>query len=141
MDKTFEHLKYEEDIYSFWENNELFKAKVDSKKKPFSIILPPPNANGKLHMGHAMYVYEDVMIRYNKMKGMETLWLPGLDHAGIETQFVFEKELRKKGKSRFDFKRKELYRMILDFTKENMPKIKSQFKKLGFALDWSREKF
>jgi len=141
MDKTFDYKILEEKIYDSWEKNGVFKANVNSKKKPFSIILPPPNANGKLHMGHAMFVYEDLMIRYNKMNGMETLWLPGFDHAGIETQYVFEKELKKKGKSRFDFQREELFEEIMNFTKENMPKIKSQLKRLGFALDWSREKF
>ncbi|MFH1827131.1 MAG: class I tRNA ligase family protein, partial [bacterium] len=141
MDKIFNHLKYEDDIYKIWEKNKSFKANIDSKKKPFSIILPPPNANGNLHMGHGMFVYEDVMIRYHKMKGFETLWFPGLDHAGIETQYVFEKELRKKGKSRFDFNRQELFKAIKEFTKANMPNIRSQLKKLGFALDWDREKF
>ncbi len=141
MDKIFNHEKHENSIYNFWETNGFFKAEVNTNKKPFSIILPPANANGNLHMGHAMFVYEDVMIRYNKMKGNEVLWLPGLDHAGIETQYVFEKELKKKGKSRFDFNREDLYRAILDFTNENKTKIKSQLRKLGFALDWSREKF
>ncbi|MEX1052516.1 MAG: class I tRNA ligase family protein, partial [Patescibacteria group bacterium] len=141
MDKIFDHSKLEDKIYAFWENKEIFKAKVDSKKKPFSIILPPPNANGRLHMGHAMFVYEDLMIRFNKMNGMETLWLPGFDHAGIETQFVFEKQLKKKGKSRFDYQRDDLYKAIFEFTQENMPNIKSQLRRLGFALDWSREKF
>jgi len=141
MDKIFNHEKHENSIYNFWETNGFFKAEVNTNKKPFSIILPPANANGNLHMGHAMFVYEDVMIRYNKMKGNEVLWLPGLDHAGIETQYVFEKELKKKGKSRFDFNREDLYRAISDFTNENKTKIKSQLRKLGFALDWSREKF
>lgn len=141
MDKIFNHEKHEEQIYKFWESNGFFKANLNKNKKPFSIILPPANANGNLHMGHAMFVYEDVMIRFNKMKGNETLWLPGLDHAGIETQYVFEKELQKKGKSRFDFNREDLYSAILNFTNENMTNIRSQLRKLGFALDWSREKF
>ena len=141
MDKIFNHEKHEDQIYKFWETNGFFKANLNKNKKPFSIILPPANANGNLHMGHAMFVYEDVMIRYNKMKGNETLWLPGLDHAGIETQYVFEKELQKKGKSRFDFNREDLYSAILNFTNENMTNIRSQLRKLGFALDWSREKF
>ncbi len=141
MDKTFQPANFEEKIYSFWEKNSLFTAKVNRKKKPFSIILPPPNANGDLHLGHAMFVFEDIMIRYHKLKGFETFWLPGTDHAGIETQFVYEKELKKQGKSRFDFSHEELYKMIWDFTQENKPNIKSQLKKLGFALDWSKEKF
>jgi valyl-tRNA synthetase len=119
----------------------LFRAKIDPSKKPFSIILPPPNANGSLHLGHAMFVYEDVMIRFHKMKGYETLWLLGLDHAGFETQYVFEKHLKKQGKSRFDFKREELFKAIWDFVMENKNHIKGQLRRLGYALDWSREKF
>lgn len=148
MDKTFQPQKFEEKIYAFWEKNRLFEAKVnplrqsaDGGKKPFSIILPPPNVNGDLHLGHAMFVFEDVMIRYHKLQGFATLWLPGTDHAGIETQFVYEKQLKKEGKSRFDFSREELYKMIWDFTQSNKPNIKEQLKKLGFALDWSKEKF
>ncbi len=141
MDKTFNPQKFEEKIYAFWEKNGLFTAQPDSKKKAFSIILPPPNANGDLHLGHAMFVFEDVMIRYHKLQGFATLWLPGTDHAGIETQFVYEKQLKKEGKSRFDFSREELYKMIWDFTQSNKPNIKEQLKKLGFAMDWSKEKF
>ncbi len=141
MDKTFKPAEFEEAIYVFWEKNNLFAASIDRKKQPFSIILPPPNANGALHLGHAMFVFEDALIRYYKLRGSSTLWLPGIDHAGIETQFVYEKELAKKGKSRFDFSREELYKMIWDFTQANKPNIVSQLKKLGFALDWSKEKF
>ena len=141
MDKVFIPSKFESEIYDFWEKNNLFEAKVDLKKKPFCIIIPLPNANGELHFGHAMFVYQDLMIRYYKMKNFETLWFPGIDHAGIETQFVFEKELNKKGKSRFNFSKEEIFNMIWDFTKENKPKINTQMKKLGFALDWKKEKF
>ncbi|MBI2051371.1 valine--tRNA ligase, partial [Candidatus Roizmanbacteria bacterium] len=141
MDKTFQPSKLEDDIYKSWEKNGLFRAKVNKKKKPFSIILPPPNANADLHMGHAMYVYEDVMIRYFKMKGYETLWLPGADHAGFETQFVFEQHLRRRRKSRFDFDRTTLFQMIWDFVSQNRGNMENQLRKLGFALDWTREKF
>jgi valyl-tRNA synthetase len=141
MDKTFAPSKVESDIYNFWEKNNFFEARVDLKKKPFCIILPLPNANGELHLGHTMFVYQDLMIRYYKMKGYETLWFPGIDHAGIETQFVFEKELEKKGESRFDYSKEELFKMIWEFTKKNKPKINMQMKKLGFALDWEKEKF
>ncbi|OGK19245.1 hypothetical protein A3G67_01660 [Candidatus Roizmanbacteria bacterium RIFCSPLOWO2_12_FULL_40_12] len=141
MDKTFQPSKFEKDIYAFWEKNKLFVAKVDKKKKPFTIILPPPNANAALHWGHAMYVYEDVMIRYHKLMGFETLWFPGADHAGIETQFVFEKHLKKQGKSRFDFERPILFQMIWDFVQENRGTMEKQLKSLGFALDWTKEKY
>lgn len=141
MESKFDPKLVEEKIYKSWEDKGCFTAKVDKNKEPFSIILPPPNANGSLHLGHAMFTYEDIMIRYNKLKGKETLWLLGLDHAGIETQFVFEKHLKKQGKSRFDYSRDELYQMIWDYVNENKKNIKGQLKRLGFALDWTREKF
>jgi len=94
MEPQYDHQKYEAKIYEKWENSGAFTPKVDKKKKPFTIIMPPPNANDPLHMGHAMFVaLEDAMIRYHRLKGDEVLWLPGTDHAGIETQFVFEKHL------------------------------------------------
>jgi valyl-tRNA synthetase len=141
MDSKYQPQKFEKKIYQFWEENKLFEAKVHRKKKPFSIILPPPNANADLHLGHAMYVYEDIMIRYHKILGDEVLWLPGADHAGFETQYVFEKELQKKGQSRFDYDRETLYKMIWDFVKENRPRMEQQLRRLGFFLDWSRNKF
>jgi len=141
MDSKYQPQLVEEKIYQEWEEKGYFKASVNKNKKPFSIILPPPNANGSLHLGHAMFTYEDIMIRFNKMMGKETLWLLGLDHAGTETQFVFEKYLKKQGKSRYDYKRDELYKMIWDYVAENKNHIKGQLKRLGFALDWSREKF
>ena len=141
MDSKYQPQLVEEKIYKEWEEKGYFTANINKKKKPFSIILPPPNANGNLHLGHAMFTYEDIMIRFNKMRGKETLWLLGLDHAGTETQFVFEKHLKKLGKSRYDYKRDELYKMIWDYVAENKNNIKNQLKRLGFALDWSREKF
>ncbi|MBI2622214.1 valine--tRNA ligase, partial [Candidatus Microgenomates bacterium] len=104
-------------------------------------LLPPPNANGALHFGHAMYVIEDILIRYHRMKGDSTLWLPGADHAGFETQFVFEKYLASQGKSRFDYDRKTLYQMIWDFVEKNRGGMESQLRRLGFSLDWGRMKF
>ncbi len=141
MDKNFIPSQVEQDLLAFWDKEKIFEAKVSKDKKPFSIILPPPNANGSLHLGHAMFVYEDIMIRYHKLRGFETLWLPGTDHAGIETQFVFEKQLRKEGKSRFDFKREELFQMIWDFVSASKGTIQSQLRRLGFGLDWSKEKY
>jgi valyl-tRNA synthetase len=141
MDPKYQPQSVEEKIYKNWEEKGYFEAKVNKNKEPFSIILPPPNANGSLHLGHAMFTYEDIMIRFNKMRGMETLWLLGLDHAGTETQFVFEKFLKKQGKSRYDYKREDLYKMIWDYVAENKENIKNQLKRLGFALDWKKEKF
>ncbi len=141
MDKTFQPQQWEGKLYQAWEEAGVFHADNSSDKKPFTIILPPPNANADLHLGHAMYVYEDIMIRYHKLQGFETLWLPGADHAGFETQFVFEKHLKKQGKSRFDYDQETLYQMIWDFVQENRGSMENQFRRLGFALDWDRMKF
>lgn len=141
MEKRFIHTEVEEKIYTFWEQSGSFTAKIDKKKKPFTIILPPPNANADLHVGHAMFVYEDIMIRYNKLAGREVLWLPGFDHAGFETQFVFEKHLKKQKKSRFEYDRETLYKMIWDFVEANKPVMRNQLKRLGFALDWTKEQY
>ncbi len=151
MDKRYQHQDHEQKIYDLWEkaqafnpdsNNQPAKKNPTSKiAKPFCILLPPPNANDPLHIGHAMYVIEDVLIRYHRMLGDDTLWLPGTDHAGIETQFVFEKKLKKKNQSRFDFDRETLYQMIWDYVQENSEVSVKQLKKLGFSLDWSRFKF
>lgn len=141
MEKQFIPADHEQKLYEFWEKSGLMHADNTSKKKPYSIILPPPNANANLHVGHAMYVFEDIMIRYHKMKGEETLWVPGADHAGFETQFVFEKHLAKQDKSRFDYDRETLYKMIWDFVQENRSGMENQLRKLGFFLDWSRMKF
>jgi len=141
MDPKYQPKDFEERIYQFWEEKKIFEAEVNYNKKPFSIILPPPNANANLHLGHALYVYEDIMIRYHKLLGHEVLWLAGADHAGFETQYVFEKELRKQGKSRFDFDPKTLYQMIWNFVMKNRENMEKQLKRLGFALDWSKKKF
>jgi len=141
MDKVYNHKDVEERIYKDWEEKGYFKPEINPQGKPYSIILPPTNANGALHFGHAMYVVEDILIRFHRMKGFSALWLPGTDHAGIETQFVFEKKLREQGKSRLDFKREELYEMIKNYVDENRGGIEKQLRKLGFSLDWSREKY
>lgn len=131
-------------IYELWEKSGYFNPDnlPGDRKKPFTIIMPPTNANGSLHAGHALVMaIEDIMIRYKRMRGCRTLWLPGLDHAGIETQAVYEKKLEKEGRTRFDIEPKELYKEILDFTLTNSSNIKSQIRKMGASCDWSREKF
>lgn len=140
MEKAYDPKVVEGKIYQMWESGGYFSPKKTTKP-PFSILLPPPNANADLHLGHAMYVVEDIMIRYHRMKGDPTLWLPGADHAGFETQYVFEKHLAKQDKSRFDYKREELYQMIWDFVHENRGKMENQLRALGFSLDWSRNVF
>ena len=141
MDKIYDHKKIEDAIYERWEKAGAFKPEVNPDGKPYSIILPPPNANAPLHFGHAMYVIEDVLIRFHRMMGDKALWLPGADHAGFETQFVYEKHLKEQGKSRFDFEREQLFGDIWDFVQKNRGGMENQLKKLGFSLDWSRLKF
>ncbi|MBU1200070.1 valine--tRNA ligase [Patescibacteria group bacterium] len=147
MEKTWDHKKHEEKIYKKWEGSGVFtppsgEKALKSKVKPFCVIMPPPNANDPMHVGHAMFVsVEDVFVRYHRMKGENALWLPGTDHAGIETQYVFEKKLAKKGQSRFDFDRETLYQMIWNYVEENSGVAIDQMKRLGASADWSRLKF
>lgn len=141
MDTVYDHKSTEALWLKYWEENKFYTPKIDPQKKPFIIILPPPNANADLHIGHAMYVVEDIMCRYHRMKGDPTLWLPGADHAGFETQYVFEKQLIKEGKSRFDYDRSTLYQMAWDFVLKNKGNMETQLRKLGFSLDWTRNKF
>jgi valyl-tRNA synthetase len=147
MQKNYDHTQFEDKLYKTWEESGAFTPPIGeellkSGKKPFTIIMPPPNANDPLHIGHAMFVtVEDIFIRYHRLKGEAALWLPGTDHAGIETQFVYEKKLAKEGKSRFDFDRETLYKMIWDYVQENTGVAINQMKKMGASADWTRYKF
>jgi valyl-tRNA synthetase len=142
MDPQYDHAKYESDIYKLWEDSGAFTPTVKKGKKPFTIIMTPPNASDPLHIGHARFVaIQDVLIRYHRMKGEAALWLPGADHAGIETQFVFERKLKEKGKSRFDFDNETLYKMIWDDVENNKQTMEDQLRKLGASCDWTRNKF
>jgi len=131
-------------IYELWEKSGFFNPDnlPERHRKSFTIIMPPPNANGDLHSGHALFItLEDIIIRFKRMRGHKTLWLPGADHAGFETQVVFEKKLEKEGRSRFGMDSQDLYKEILDFTLENKKKMESQVRSMGASCDWSREKF
>lgn len=141
MDKNYKPQEVEKEIYDLWEKGGYFTPKIDPNKKPFTIIMPPPNANASLHAGHSMYTIDDIIIRFKRMQGFASLWIPGTDHAGFETQFVYEKHLAKQDKSRMDFDRKTLYQNIYNFVKENSGLIFEQFKRLGFSADWSRSVF
>ena len=149
MDKRYNHQDHEQKIYKLWEKADAFNpdnenqpAKKTANPKPFCILMPPPNASDPLHVGHTMFVtIEDILTRYHRMLGDDTLWLPGTDHAGIETQFVFEKKLNKENKSRFDFDRETLYQMIWDDVQKNSNIVIEQSKQLGASPDWSRFKF
>jgi valyl-tRNA synthetase len=141
MDSRYDHKQQEEVLYKEWEKSGAFEPKNDSDKT-FTIMMPPPNANDPLHIGHAMFIaIEDILIRYHRMLGDATLWLPGTDHAGIETQFVFEKKLKKKKQSRFQFDRETLYKMIWNYVQENSTVAVDQMKKIGASADWSRFTF
>ena len=142
MNKVYDHKSVEKPLYNLWEKKGYFTPKIGKGKKSFTIIMPPPNANGELHVGHAMFItLEDIMIRYHRMKGDPTLWLPGTDHAGIITQVVYERVLEKKGKSRHELGREEFFKQTYSFTKENKKHMESQLKSLGASCDWGREKF
>lgn len=139
--KAYAPAEHEAAIYTLWEESGAFKPAGDPKKEPFCIIMPPPNANGNLHCGHGMYVVDDIMTRYWRMQGRPTLWLPGTDHAGIETQVVFERQLESEGKSRFDFTPTEFYDATMEFVKKYEGNMLSQMRSLGFSPDWSKLKF
>ena len=144
IEGQYDAKKVENKIYKLQEDSGFFNPDNLPKtyKKPFTIIMPPANANGNLHAGHALVMtIEDIMTRYKRMKGFKALWLPGFDHAGFETQVVYEKKLEKEGRSRFGMEPEQLYKEILQFTAENKTSIKSQIKKMGSSCDWSREKF
>ncbi len=142
IDKKYDHLSIEKKWYQFWEEKGFFKADPSSKKPPYTIVLPPPNVTGVLHMGHAvMVVVQDAMSRYKRMSGYDVLWLPGTDHAGIATQMVVERALNKEGISRHDLGREKFLERVWQWKKENGSTITRQLRCLGASLDWSRERF
>ncbi|TSC69655.1 MAG: valyl-tRNA synthetase [Parcubacteria group bacterium Gr01-1014_56] len=142
--KPYDHTAVEAAVYKKWEESGYFNPDnlPGERKEVYSIIMPPPNANGSLHVGHALFVtLQDLFIRYKRMSGFKTLWLPGADHAGFETQLVYEKKLEKEGRSRFKMDRDEFYKETLAFTQTNKVFMESQLRQLGASCDWSREKF
>lgn len=142
MDSKFDHKKVESEIYGAWEKSGAFAPDPKAKGKPFTIVLPPPNASGKMHMGNVLMIaIEDLMIRHHRMKGDPTLWIPGTDHAGFETQITYERELKKQGKSRFEFDRQTLYQNIWEFVQNNKSQIEGQIKQMGASVDWIRYTF
>jgi len=134
----------EDKIYKLWEESGFFNPdKLPARhKKPFSIVIPPPNVTGELHIGHALNAtIQDILIRRKRMQGFKTLWLPGTDHAGIATQNVVEKKLRKEGKNRFDLGKEEFIKEVWKWKEEKGNTILNQFKKIGSSCDWSRTRF
>lgn len=159
LEKAYDSKKHEDRIYKTWESSRLFSPKIPKGKnvksaksskitkaakstKPFTISMPPPNATGQLHLGHAiMLALQDIMIRYHRMKGDPTLWLPGTDHAAIATQNKVEKLLAEKGISRHDLGREKFLEEVKTFVKDSRVVIKNQIKKMGSSCDWTREKY
>ena len=132
----------ESEIYSYWEQIEAFKANSSSSKKPFSIVIPPPNVTGVLHMGHAIdETLQDILVRYHRMSGYETLWVPGTDHAGIATQNVVEKQLRAEGTDRHKLGREKFLERTWDWANNHKSRILDQCKRLGASFDRTRERF
>lgn len=142
MPTQYDALNIEKEIYEFWEKNCLFKADEKSDKPPYTIVIPPPNVTGVLHMGHALDgTLQDILTRYHRMAGYEALWIPGTDHAGIATQNVVEKKLREENKTRFDLGREKFLELTWKWANEHKGAILNQFKRLGASFDRSRERF
>jgi valyl-tRNA synthetase len=140
--KAYESKLVEDRIYKSWIDGEYFKPKIDLKKKPFTIIMPPPNVTGELHVGHALTAaLEDIMTRWHRMMGDPSLWLPGVDHAGIATQVVVEKELAKEGLDRHQIGREKFEERVWIWANKSRKAITHQHERLGVSCDWSREKF
>ena len=143
LPKVYEPQQVEGRIYRMWMDHDCFKATPDSDKKPFSIVMPPPNVTGQLHMGHAMdATLQDILTRFKRMQGYEALWLPGTDHAGIATQIKVEEELRtKEGLTRYDLGREKFLQRVWEWKEKYGNRIVEQQKKMGASCDWSRSRF
>ncbi len=142
LPKGYEPEKVEEKWYQYWLEKDLFKANLEEKGKVFSMVAPPPNVTGSLHMGHALNsTLQDILVRYKKMLGYNVLWVPGTDHAGIATQNVVERQLAKEGLSRQELGREEFIKRVWQWKEEYGNRIINQLKRLGCACDWSRQRF
>ena len=143
IEKTYEPQNVESRLYKKWCDNGYFHAEVDSKKEPYTIVIPPPNVTGQLHMGHALdETLQDILIRFKRMQGYNALWIPGTDHAGIATQIKVEEALRKEeGLTRYDLGREKFLERVWDWKKQYGDRIITQLKTLGSSCDWDRERF
>jgi valyl-tRNA synthetase len=142
LPKTYDPRGIEERWYTFWEENGLFRADVESQAPPYSIVIPPPNVTGSLHMGHALNnTLQDICVRYKRMDGFNVLWMPGTDHAGIATQNVVEKKLLEEGLTRHDLGRERFIQRVWQWKETSGGLIIHQLKRLGASCDWSRERF
>ena len=142
LNKVYEPQAVETEIYNMWQEGGYFHAERDAHKKPFTIVMPPPNVTGQLHMGHAMdATLQDSIIRFKRMQGYNALWIPGVDHAGIATQIKVEEELRKEGLTRYDLGREKFLERVWDWKNRFGNRIVEQQKKLGASCDWDRARF
>ena len=140
--KVYDPKSFEKKWYGFWEENKLFHAVVEEEKEPYSIVIPPPNVTGQLHMGHALdNTLQDILIRWRRMQGYNTLWMPGCDHAGIATQAKVESALRAEGTNRYELGREKFLERVWDWKEKFGSRIMSQLRSLGSSLDWDRERF
>ena len=141
--KVYDPKATEDSIYQFWMDHGCFDAQVDKDKRPYSIVMPPPNVTGQLHMGHAFDVaLQDAIIRQKRMQGYEALWMPGMDHAGIATQIKVEEYLREnEHKTRYDLGREEFLKRVWQWKEQYGGRILDQQKKLGASPDWRRSRF
>ena len=141
--KQYNPADVEDRIYADWIENGYFGAKPDDSKEPFTVVIPPPNVTGQLHMGHALdETLQDILVRYKRMAGYNALWIPGTDHAGIATQIKVEEALRnEEGITRYDLGREKFLERVWDWKNKFGDRIINQIKKLGCSCDWSRERF
>src|SRR5471032_3653670 len=139
MDKTYSPADIEQRWYAQWEASGAFAPRTDKSAAPYCIMIPPPNVTGTLHMGHAFqYTIMDALIRYHRMRGFNTLWQPGTDHAGIATQMVVERQLNAAGTSRLDLGREEFVKRVWQWKEQSGGMIAQQMRRLGASVDWNR---
>ena len=142
MNKTYEPKSFEDRIYADWEKKKYFAAKPNKNKKPFTIVIPPPNVTGQLHVGHALDdTIQDAIIRYKRMRGFETLWLPGTDHAALATEVKVMETLLEEGLTKEGLGREEFLKRVYAWKDKYGGRIVKQFKKMGFSCDWDRLAF
>ena len=142
LEKTYDPQQIEGRLYEKWLNRKYFAAKVDKKKKPFTIVMPPPNITGQLHMGHALdNTMQDILIRYKRMQGYEALWQPGTDHASIATEVKITEKLKEEGIDKAELGREKFLERAWEWRKEYGGRIVSQLHKMGSSADWDRERF
>ena len=140
--KTYDPSEVEDRIYKFWLDGNFFHAEVDANKEPYTIVIPPPNITGQLHMGHALDdTLQDILIRHKRMQGYSALWLPGTDHASIATEAKIVEAMKKEGLTKEDLGREKFLERAWEWKEQYGGRIISQLKKLGASCDWERERF